>query len=196
MPTAKRYFVEPGYIVYIKDGDLMAMPVNAKLLQPDGEAIRVADGVRYNPDRGTGEFSVSENGVLVYQSGSYVAVSQLTWYDRQGNKLNTVGEPARFFQRIALSPDGKRALTTIRSQDGRDHIWIYDLARGVGSRLNLGVERATSAIWSPDGNQVIYGNGNSEIILDQIEGSSQPRDGGLRWNVSRTLANKLESRWR
>jgi serine/threonine protein kinase len=188
--NSEAYFVEPGYILYIKEGGLMAMPVDAKQLQPRGEAIRVADGVRYNPDRGTGEFSVSENGFLVYQSGSFIPESQLTWFDRQGNKLSAVGEPARFFQRIAISPDGKRALTTIRSQDGRDHLWIHDLARGVGSRLSFNDERATSPVWSPDGNQVIYGNGNSEIILDQIEGSSQSRtvvSGGMfyeRWPTS------------
>ena len=168
----------------------MAMPVNPKLLQPIGEAVRLADGVRYNPDRATGDFSVSENGILMYESGSYMPLSQLPWFDRDGNKLETVGEPERFFQRISISPDGKRALATIRSQDGRDKLWIYDLARGVGSRFSFSAERASSPVWSPDGHQVVYGNGNAEIILDQIEGSSQSRavvSGGLyheRWPTS------------
>ena len=188
--NSEGYFVEPGYVVYIKKGELMAMPVDPKLLQPKGEAIRLADGIRFNPDRGTGEFSVSENGHLVYQSGSFVPVSQLTWFDREGNKLDTVGEPARFFQRISISPDGKRALTTIRAEDGGNHLWMYDLTRGVGSRLSFSVERANSPVWSPDGHQVMFGNGNSEIILDQIEGSSQSRtvvSGGSyyeRWPTS------------
>lgn len=188
--NSEGYFVEPGYVVYIKEGALMAMPVNPKLLQPKGEAVRLADGVRFNPDRHTGDFSVSENGLLVYQSGSFIPESQLTWFDREGNKLDTVGDPARFFQRISISPDGKRALATIRSQDGRDSLWIYDLARGVGSRFSFNDERTTSPIWSPAGHQVMYGNGNGEIILDQSEGSSQSRavvSGGLyheRWPTS------------
>jgi Tol biopolymer transport system component len=102
-------------------------------------------------------------------------MSQLTWFDRQGNKLQAVGEPARFFQRISLSPDGSRGLATVRSDDGRDNLWIYDLARGVGSRFTFAVERVSSPLWSPDGYQVMYGNGNGELILGQVDGTSPPR---------------------
>jgi hypothetical protein len=36
-------------------------------------------------------FSVSDTGNLAYQSGSFN--TQLTWFDRTGKKLGTVGEP-------------------------------------------------------------------------------------------------------
>ncbi len=54
---------------------------------------------------------------------------QLTWLDREGNKLETVGEPAQIFPENSLSPDNKRAVATVRSENGRDNLWIYDLAR-------------------------------------------------------------------
>jgi serine/threonine protein kinase len=173
--NSEGYFVEPGYLVFVRDGELMAMPVDPKLLQPKGEAVRLADGVRFNPDRWTGDFSLSETGLLIYQSGSYIPMSQLTWFDRQGTKLETVGEPARFFQRISLAPDGKRGLATVRSDNGRDNLFIYDLTRGVGSRFTFTVERVSSPLWSPDGHQVMYGNGNGELILGQVDGTSSPR---------------------
>ena len=173
--NSEGYFVEPGYLVFVRDAELMAMPIDPKLLQPKGEAVRLVDGVRFNPDRWTGDFSLSETGLLTYQSGSFIPVSQLTWFDRQGNKLETVGEPARFFQRISLSPDGERALATVRSENGRDNVWIYDLVRGVGRRFSFSIERISSPIWSPDGHQVMYGNGNGELILDQVDGNSAPR---------------------
>ncbi len=173
--NSEGYFVEPGYLVFVRDGELMAMLIDPKLLKPKGEAVRLADGVRFNPDRWTGDFSLSETGLLIYQSGSFVPMSQLTWFDRQGNKLEIVGEPARFFQRISLSPDGKRSLATVRSDNGSDNLFIYDLARGVGRRFSFTVERVSSPLWSPDGRQVMYGNGNGELILAQVEGTSAPR---------------------
>jgi serine/threonine protein kinase len=173
--NSEGYFVAPDYLVFVRDGELMAMPVDSKRLQPKGEVVRLADGVRFNPDRWTGDFSLSETGLLIYQSGSFVPMSQLTWFDRQGNKLEAVGEPARFFQRISLSPDGKRVLATVRSDNGRDNLWIYDLVRGVGSRFTFTAERVMSPLWSPDGHQVMYGNGNGELILGNVDGTSPPR---------------------
>jgi eukaryotic-like serine/threonine-protein kinase len=197
--NSEGYFVEPGYLVYVRDGELMAMPMDRKLLKPKGEAVRLADGVRFNPDRWTGDFSLSETGLLAYQAGSFVPMSQLTWFDRQGNKLEIVGEPARFYQAISLSPDGTRAVATVRSPNGRDNLWMYDLARGVGSRFSFSVERVSSPLWSPDGHQVMYGNGNGELILRQVEGTSETRtvvSGGsyherLPTNWSRDGANIL-----
>jgi hypothetical protein len=40
-------------------------------------------------------FSVSQNGVLAYRSGSS-SNAQLAWYTRDGNRLGTVGEPADY----------------------------------------------------------------------------------------------------
>jgi eukaryotic-like serine/threonine-protein kinase len=173
--NSEGYFVEPGYVVFVKDGDLMAIPVDRKQLQPTGEAIRIAEGVRFNPDRWTGDFSVSETGLLTYQSGSFVAMSRLTWFDRDGKQLESVGEPARFFQAISLSPDGKRALATIRSPNGSDHLWIYDLARGVGSRFTFSADRVRSPLWARDGHHVLYGDGNGALILGVVEGTAAPR---------------------
>lgn len=48
------------------------------------------------------DFSVSDNAVLAYQIGN--PNSQLTWFDRTGKQLGTVGEPANYVH-VALSPD-------------------------------------------------------------------------------------------
>ena len=52
-----------------------------------------------------GNFSASQNGLLVYYSGGAGLNSQLTWFDRGGKPLGTVGAPGSFVG-PAVSPDG------------------------------------------------------------------------------------------
>jgi hypothetical protein len=55
---------------------------------------------------GKSPFTVSENGVLVYQRGEIVN-SQLAWHDRAGKQISTVGPPGNYLS-ICLSPDEAR----------------------------------------------------------------------------------------
>ena len=58
-----------------------------------------------------GAFTVSETGVLAYQTGSLVR-SQLTWFDRAGTRLATLGDPADYVD-VALSPDDTRVAVSL-----------------------------------------------------------------------------------
>src|SRR5204863_1421022 len=61
-----------GYLLFWRDGALMAQPLDAQSLQLSGESVPVADQVQMNLAEVRAAFSVSENGVLVFQSGSAV----------------------------------------------------------------------------------------------------------------------------
>ena len=52
-----------------------------------------------------GMFSVSDEGVFVYRTASAPGTFQLTWVDRQGKTVGTVGPPGTD-GRVVLSPDG------------------------------------------------------------------------------------------
>ena len=78
-------------------------------------------------------FSASENGLLAYHAawGAY----QLTWVDRAGNRLGTLGEPA-LFQGVEISPDGKRVAAVISDGVTARSLWIYDVDRGIRTRFS------------------------------------------------------------
>jgi hypothetical protein len=82
-----------GYLLFWRDGALMAQPLDEKGLELTGEALPVAEQVQFDFGSGRGAFSVSQNGVLIFQSGSPGGARQLTWFDRDGKQAARLGEP-------------------------------------------------------------------------------------------------------
>jgi len=86
----------------------MAQSFDAKSLELKGEALPIAEKVKYEGYRRYAPFSVSQNQVLTYVSGS-TANAQLEWFDRSGKQISTIGEAAIFAQ-PSLSPDGTKLI--------------------------------------------------------------------------------------
>ncbi len=47
-------YVEPGYLIFVRDGNLMAQPIDADRLRTTGQAVPIAEKVFFNPLRLTG----------------------------------------------------------------------------------------------------------------------------------------------
>ena len=92
-------YVEPGFLMFVRQQTLMAIPFDNKTLEVSGTPQPVAERVR------GGLFSVASNGTIVYRSGGDATV-QLSWFMRDGRRLGD-GRHAR-----AVSPDGAVAERT------------------------------------------------------------------------------------
>jgi Tol biopolymer transport system component len=143
-----------GFLLYVRDGVLLAHPFDPESLRFTGEPAPVVDRVSYFASGGYASFSVSETGVLVYGAGEDVA--RLTWFDRRGRAMGSVGEPADY-QSIRSAPDGNRSAVTIADRrTGTTDLWTIDLARGTGVRLTADSRMEINPIWSPDGTKIIF----------------------------------------
>ena len=161
-----------GHLLFLRETTLMAQPFDAQRLVLTGDAFPIAENIRdsgtTNP---TGVFSVSENGVLVYETGTATAGDQLLWLDRTGKQIGVLGDSALYSRPGAFSRREASFLQHYRSGGkGRD-IWFYDVARGLRTRFTFGPGTALTSVWSPDGSRIVF-NVNRKGHLDLYQKSS------------------------
>jgi Tol biopolymer transport system component/DNA-binding winged helix-turn-helix (wHTH) protein len=148
-----------GQLLYLRESILMAQPFDVKALRMTGEAMRIAGPVRRSLGPfPAGVFSVSSTGLLAYQGPAGASGLQLTWFDRTGKALGTVGAP-RVFYDIELSPDRKRLAATATDVTGNVDVWTYDSARGSPTRFTFDPAPEFRAMWSPDGRSIVFNSG-------------------------------------
>jgi Tol biopolymer transport system component len=151
---------ENGHLLFLREGTLLAQSLDARRFELAGEPFPVAEQV--GSYLSSGFFSVSANGALAYRSAPS-SNSQLTWFDRGGKSLGTLGSPADYFGGLALSPDGKRVAVSEMDQAGKTAIWLLE-ARGVHTRFTFDMQ-SEMPTWSPDGTRLVFystrdGSGN------------------------------------
>jgi Tol biopolymer transport system component len=103
-------------------------------------------------------FSASQNGTLVYRSGTLAGNRELALLDRTGKRLNSVGKPG-LIREAALSLDEKHvAFELADPQTGGSDLWLLDLARGATSRFTFSPAPIFTGnpVWSPDGARIVY----------------------------------------
>jgi Tol biopolymer transport system component/predicted Ser/Thr protein kinase len=140
----------PGYLLFVREGSLLAQRMNPRTFQMEGEPMAVAQDVASNEGNGRSAFGVSESGLLAFRNGNIAGIRQLAWYDRQGKRLGPAGKPGEY-QNPVISPDEKSVAVQIGATGRRD-TWVMDLATGVLSRMTRDTrdEVFTAPIWSPD----------------------------------------------
>jgi eukaryotic-like serine/threonine-protein kinase len=139
----------PGRIVFLQaDGRLVAQAFDASREKLEGDPITVAQGVD--------TFTASNNGILAYTGGNGLPF-QLTWFDRNGKVLGTVGEAgAGVLPLPAISPDGDVVAVPLEDAAGGIDLWLYDVRRGVRSRFTFDGKNNELPVWSSDGNRIAY----------------------------------------
>ncbi len=164
--TTRGAWAPPGYLLFVRAGDLFAQRMDLKAFRLEGEPLAVAANVNANEGNGRSAFGVSENGVLVYRSGTAERMRQLAWYDREGKRLGLVGKPGHFAN-PSLSPDEKSValLVTIIGTSQND-VEVMDLASGVLTRMIRDAHVIPvffTLAWSPDSERLAASNALSGI---------------------------------
>src|SRR5215472_10455732 len=126
-----------GHLLFVRDGTLMAQRLDTRKMELEADATPIADHVNVNIGTQRSVFTVSNTGTLVYMGGGATSASQLTWYDRTGQKQEPALVETAVYREPALSPDGKRLAVAIQSGTSQD-IWVVDLQRQTKTRITFG----------------------------------------------------------
>jgi eukaryotic-like serine/threonine-protein kinase len=162
--TALAVYVPPGYLLFTKEHTLLAQRFDLKRLEITGEPVRVAEQVASQTTSYAGEvtlpfaaFSASENGVLVWKvRASEPDKTQLTWIDRAGKRLGTVGDTAGY-SGPSFSPNEDRVVVAIADPRTKlRDLWIMQPLLGTSSRLTFDPGDDLNARWMPDGRWIIF----------------------------------------
>jgi Tol biopolymer transport system component len=152
----------PASLLFVHDGALMAQAFDARRLELSGERTVVVPEVRYQRWM-EARFSVSGNGVLLYQSGC-AENRQLSWFDRRGKPLSAAG-PRNDYLSFQLSPDEKYAAVNRFEDPGTAFptIWVLDLLRhGAVSRFTDTdvAQPEFNPVWAPDSSEILFSRGD------------------------------------
>jgi len=149
-------FAPPDFLLFLRERTLMAQAFDDKALVVRGDPLPVAEGILYFPQTANTLLSVSNTGLFAYQSGSSQVLAQLTWLDRGGREIGTLGGPADLAN-PRIAPDGKRvAVDVIDHQSGNMDIWIYPASSGVATRITTDPAIDSAPVWSPDGDRIAF----------------------------------------
>lgn len=180
-----------GYLIYYKGATLLAQLFDADKFEATGDPTRIADQIYYETLTSNAAFTVSQNGLLAYQTGFNTdGRLNLEWRSRNGNRLGSLRD-VRPYLKTRISPDGKRVAISMLDSKGLSDIWLYEIGRDAWTRFTFSDGTDDNPVWSPDSKMIAYGsegkgvldiylrpsggNGTEEIILESSE-SKYPTD--------------------
>jgi len=168
-------YVPTGHLTFVRDATLFAVPFDLARMTTNGPEVPVVEDISTVGPQGTGDYTFSQNGLLVYSEALDAQGTLLTWVDRRGTPQPIPGQVRRDWATGRLSPDGNRVVNDIHDSKNTD-LWVADLARTTLTRLTFGGEN-DFPIWSPDGTRIVYSgtkDGKAGLYSVLADGSSQP----------------------
>jgi Tol biopolymer transport system component len=167
-------YAEPGYLVFMRDRNLVAQRFDPGSLRLRGDPVTLPDTPGGSQTTGFRAATVSLNGTLAYLNGT-VTNSRLTWYDRAGHVVGVVPVPAAQYQLPVLSHDERRIAVERVAGPNESDLWLVDLARGVVTRFTFGPRQNSFPTWSPDDHRIAFEsnrNGMFDIYVKSTSGAT------------------------
>ena len=166
-PGTLPFYSPSGHLLYQPSffiDEIWALPFSLDTLQATGEAFPIAQDSRLP--------TVSADQTLVY-GYKPPPQRQLVWLDRQGEKTGEISSVEDDIRDPRPSPDGR--LMAFRTNWD---LWVWNLARGVKTRLTIGPKADLTPVWSPDGQQVAFSSdraGSFDIFLKPADGGGEAK---------------------
>jgi Tol biopolymer transport system component len=149
--SSEVYVLPSGWLVWLRANHLVAQRLDVAKAALTGDLVTLADGVA--------GVSVSTTGLIAYRTEANIR-RQLTWMDRSGKNLGTLGESDGSIITPRISPDGRRVAVS-RERQGNLDIWLLEGERASRFTVDPAVDRY--GVWSPDGARIAFSSGRTGL---------------------------------
>ncbi len=168
-----------GWLVWSQSGKLAAQRLDIAKAAFVGEPVTIANSV--------GAVSASSTGLLAYRSVQERALV-LTWRDRSGKALGSIGDPDGSYIGPSVGPDGRVAVART-AQDKMD-ILLADGSRN--NRITFDGLQNWYPVWSSDGERIVYSSrpGNISTLFQKLTSGT-----GEAEKLLSTEQQKFPSSW-
>jgi len=176
--TTPQYLASGHLLAYRPTlNDLVMAPFEAASASLQGEPVSVLSPVG-GITRGTGQFSVADNGTMIYNqpsaNGASFFMGNVVLVDRMGGVVEVDDNPASWGQ-PRFSADGKRILLR-RVLTPNCELWTQDLERGTTTRVTF--EHDThDPLWNASGDEILYAGDEGarrSVFRAPADGSGPP----------------------
>jgi len=168
VPVQGAIWADPGLLVYVRDGLLMAQRVDLARAAIVGTPVTLSGEAQAPGATNEASLSTAANGLLAF-TASASQRARLEWVTRAGQPIATVQAPTNLYN-PSLSPDQR----LLMAGTGRD-IWLVDLERNATTRMGPG----NTTSFSPDGLRIAFtsgpGGGLTELHIRDAAGASDSR---------------------
>jgi serine/threonine protein kinase len=158
-------YINSGYILFSRDGYLMAQKFDANSYTTSGEPfLAYPNQLEFYAAFGYAAFDASRNGVIS-ATEQFLPPMLLQWYDRSGHVLKTLGEPE-----YAGTPrlDAQETHALIVVADPRTHggdLWSLDLEHGTRRRESFHDRPGQGGVYTARNERIVY----SVLLGTQVE---------------------------
>ncbi len=148
-------YIRTGHLLYASGGTLYATAFDVDDLSTRGTAVPVVE------TEGLLDYSVSNEGTLIYQPARAEPRGEMVWVDRAG-RTTSLGAPLKPYVYPSISPDGSRVAIDVAGALERD-VWLWDMTRRTLERFTNDPAGNTLVTWSRDGRYLVFSSDQSGI---------------------------------
>jgi eukaryotic-like serine/threonine-protein kinase len=191
---------QPGYVVFGREGSILAQPVDIERRSVTGEATIIGSNAAHVD--GYTHFALGSGHTLVYVPNDKPAGSEINVFDRAG-RVGTVGSALTYRQLVA-APDGRRVAVERIDSPTESSLWILDIARGtlVGANVTMADMAAFGGdgepTWAPDGNSLAFTawvDNDADLYVTELKPGDRPvrlaHLPGMQWAKQWSADGKL-----
>ena len=149
-----------GALVFVRRGEVFALPVDPILHEVTGPVQAVTDGVAGSAAGytrlGRSTLVAAQTGRLAYTTSTRDAArTVLAWVDRLGHSVDIDAIEARH-EAPRVAPDGSSIVMAIRQGPFSRDLWEYSTGPGTRRQLTIGAGDNHSPVWTQDGRFVTF----------------------------------------